>query len=381
MKLDKDADQSGRIASLFHALVDLDEPQRSMELHRRCSSDPELAQKVIALLRQDTCDADGLAWMNLSRTSINGASSTSGAGCGGEGFQPHRLLGWGPFASVMLARRHSGAMSEWVAVKVLMPMFQAEVGFRACIWREIAALNVLRHPLIPRLVEHGQTLGGTPWLATQYIRGRSLLDHARHFQLSMQERIRLFCRLLGALAHAHECGIAHGDFKNSNTLVSSDNSPYLIDFGACFNRSARAVEVGHNFPLALTPSVAAPEQAAGEPPNSRTDVYCAGLLLERLMTLDVDENTWATFDSRSGRAKSASRSESSRCLSMPRNQPSAVSAKVRVSSSKLMRGGAQFGDVGSLIKKAKSKDPFLRYRDASEFRAVLMRLVRRLPST
>ncbi len=368
----------GQVARLFHALVDLDEPQRSVELHKQCGGDLRLAEQVRRLFDQDGGDTDVPAAVGVWARSTTHAGAASDASHHGVALQPVRLLGCGNLARVLLARSIRGATNRFVAVKVLLPALQAETGIRACLWREIAALSVLRHPLIPRLVEHGQSSGGSPWLATEYIEGRSILDHARHFGLSMRDRINLFCRLLEALAHAHACGIAHGDFKNSNTLVSADHLPYLIDFGACFNRSPDAIVSEHNFPLALTPSCAAPEQAAGEPPTFRSDVYSAGLLLERLVGVEVRQDPMSTCKHRTRGWKSPTRSNSASRSICRRSQAAALIGKVRVVPACSDREHLLVRRIGTLIEIAKSQDPSRRYRDASEFREALLRqLVKR----
>lgn len=364
----------GQVARLFHALVDLEEPQRSVELHKQCGGDLRLAEQVRRLFDRDGGDTDVPAAVGVWARSTTHARAVSDASLHGVALQPVRLLGCGNLSRVLLARSIRGATNRLVAVKVLLPALQAETGIRACLWREIAALSVLRHPLIPRLVEHGQNSGGSPWLATEYIEGRSILDHARHFGLSMRDRINLFCRLLDALAHVHACGIAHGDIKDSNTLVRADHLPYLIDFGACFNRGADAVVSEHNFPLALTPGCAAPEQANGEPPTFRSDVYSAGLLLQRLVGIEVRQDPMSTRKPRIGSWKSPVRSISASRLNL-RGQAPAPIGQVRVGPATSDREHPSIRRIRVLIDIAKSQDPSLRYRDASEFREALLGLL------
>lgn len=367
--------EMGQVARLFHALVDLDEPQRSIELHRRCAGDPRLEEQVRCLLGRDGGHTDLPAAPGVGVRSTADADSLSGSRLHGGALQPVRLLGCSSLASVLLARSVGGATNRWLAVKVLQPTFQAETGVRACLWREIAALSVLRHPLIPRLVEHGETSEGSPWLATEYIEGRSILDHVRHFGFPMRDRVQLFCTLLDALAHAHERGITHGDFKNSNTLVSADHSPYLIDFGACFNRSADAVVSEHNFPLALTPSCAAPEQTAGEPPTSRSDVYSAGLLLQRLVSLEVGQCAMSKRKPPIGSWRNPLRSNAAFRSRYRRRQTSAEIAEVGVVAAWSKSEHLLVREICGLIEIAMSEDPLLRYRDASEFREALLSLL------
>ena len=103
-------------------------------------------------------------------------------------------------------------------------------------------------------------------------------------------RLRLFSRVCAAIHHAHQREVVHRDLKPSNILVRDEDGgplPKVIDFGIAKlladdddparDRTIQGAQVG-------TPGYMSPEQAAGEPIDTRTDVYSLGVLLCELLS-------------------------------------------------------------------------------------------------
>jgi serine/threonine-protein kinase len=102
------------------------------------------------------------------------------------------------------------------------------------------------------------------------------------------ERVALVAQVCEALAVAHRQGIAHRDIKPGNVLVDARGQPRLIDFGIAKVLDSASVEMelpetrlGHSL---MTPEYASPEQIAGRPVTTATDVYSMGVLLYELLT-------------------------------------------------------------------------------------------------
>ncbi|MBI2732208.1 MAG: serine/threonine protein kinase, partial [Aquabacterium sp.] len=110
-------------------------------------------------------------------------------------------------------------------------------------------------------------------------------------RLNLYERLKLFLQVLGAVQYAHTKLVLHRDLKPSNILVNSEGEVKLLDFGIA--KLIRDSETGpvapsteltqHNGHV-LTPDYAAPEQIAGEPLTTASDVYALGVILFELLT-------------------------------------------------------------------------------------------------
>src|SRR5262249_48104749 len=99
--------------------------------------------------------------------------------------------------------------------------------------REIEACETLDHPNVLKLLSHGQTPKGKPYLITEYCNGGSLQKGPKFD--SPAAGLRFFQQIVAGVAHAHEHKppIYHLDLKPENILLK-DNDPVVGDFGICF---------------------------------------------------------------------------------------------------------------------------------------------------
>ena len=88
---------------------------------------------------------------------------------------------------------------------------------------------------------------------------------------------------MSALEEAHHHNLIHCDLKPSNLIFNTTGQLKIVDFGV-----ARLVSQtrGHHFHIPGprirgTLPYMAPEQIRGEPLDGRTDIYAAGVVLDR----------------------------------------------------------------------------------------------------
>src|SRR6266704_5874425 len=97
----------------------------------------------------------------------------------------------------------------------------------------------------------------------------------------------LIGRVLDALGHAHEKGLAHRDIKPDNIVCSaSGEGAILVDFGIA-RAIARSGEdrVTRSGFVVGTEEYMSPEQAGGSPNiDGRTDIYSLGVVLFEALT-------------------------------------------------------------------------------------------------
>ncbi|MGV3526633.1 MAG: serine/threonine protein kinase [Candidatus Sericytochromatia bacterium] len=161
---------------------------------------------------------------------------------------------------VILKGLDLGSMPDWEALK----LFE----------REIQTLQTLAHPQIPRLLNHFQS-DARHYLVMQALPGTSLQTQlAQNGPLTEAEAQELARQLLEILVYLHQFSppVIHRDIKPSNILRDSQNTAFLIDFGAVKDlASTRHTVVG-------TFGYMAPEQLAGHT-VAASDLYALGVTL------------------------------------------------------------------------------------------------------
>ncbi|EOD34012.1 hypothetical protein EMIHUDRAFT_228852 [Emiliania huxleyi CCMP1516] len=213
-----------------------------------------------------------------------------------EDYTLERPLGKGMFGAVWLGRHSGMGLSRPVAVKVCAlddeeETSAADVAHEAeMLARLFSGADVPASRLLPRLFAY-QTDALRAALVLQYFEGVELREHASAAGglLSEVEARRLTALLLEALAHAHRKGVAHGDVKPENVLVTVPDaaSLMLVDFGSAsaFDPEAapRVAERGG------TPNFMAPERhlagggGAQHFDGRASDVWSAGCVLFSLL--------------------------------------------------------------------------------------------------
>jgi eukaryotic-like serine/threonine-protein kinase len=270
-----------------------------------------------------------------------------------------RKIADGGMGSVWLAQRADGMLKRPVALKLPLGAW-AGSGFAARLAREREILAGLNHPHIARLYDAGLTEGGAPYLALEYVDGRSIDVYCRETGLELRGRLRLFLQVARAVAHAHALLVVHRDLKPSNILVTADGSVKLLDFGIAKlldpdDRGGTVLTRGAGPPL--TPAYASPEQRAGGPLTVGADIYSLGVVLYELLT---GERPHAQGEGR-GRASQVVTTE----------EPRPPSARVTTPAERrLLRG-----DLDTVVLKALKNAPTERYATVDGFAADIERFL------
>ncbi len=199
-------------------------------------------------------------------------------------YRVERLVAEGGMGRVLEATRRRDSCR--VALKILSPKLAHDERSRRHMLREAHALALVAHPLIVELHEYGQSSSALPYLALEWLEGRTM--HAMIVQDGppvLLRVARLFLQLLEALEVVHSRGVIHGDLKPENVMLVRDREGCerirLVDFGV----SSVLAENWHTpGEVCGTPGYLAPEIMMGKPPTPSSDLYAAGIVLYELLT-------------------------------------------------------------------------------------------------
>lgn len=194
-----------------------------------------------------------------------------------ERYRVESFLGAGGMGAVYKA--FDPSLDRWVALKFLHWNESSQVGRFV---HEARAQARVDHPHVCRVYEVGE-VEGRPYIAMQYIEGRSLSE--MRGELSLEAKIRLVRDVARAIHAAHRTGLIHRDLKPGNILVGTDDAgaldPFVVDFGLA--RDQDEVGLTRSGMLSGTPAYLSPEQAQGLPLDRRTDVFSLGVVLYEMI--------------------------------------------------------------------------------------------------
>jgi eukaryotic-like serine/threonine-protein kinase len=284
--MDSDRVDAWRAADrLFGEWLDQPQAQRSAWLARQC-----LAAAVRAALERliaEHSTADGLP-SSLDHGDAACAPTVVCNALSGRRIGDWILLeeiGRGGMSVVYRARRCDVDFEQTAAVKLLSMAALGSQGLGR-FEQERRVLARLRHPHIAALIDGGVSDDGSAFLVMSLVEGRDLARYSREQDLDWRDRVRLVEQVCDAVAHAHQNLLVHRDLKPSNILVTDEGVPVLLDFGIAklLDSEDDATRTGLR---PMTPGYAAPEQFAGGPITTATDVYALGVILRDLCAGDT----------------------------------------------------------------------------------------------
>ena len=195
------------------------------------------------------------------------------------------LIGRGGMGAVFRGKRDIGDFEHDVAIKIIKPSALSERLVER-FQRERQILADLTHPNIARLYDGGTTLNGMPYFVMELIEGQSIVAWAKQKNLNIEARLELFNAACRAIAYAHRNLIVHRDITPNNILVTDEGDVKLIDFGIAKPKSDHVERMADETSLnslSFTPGFAAPERSKGGNPNTLSDIFSLGKLLEHLL--------------------------------------------------------------------------------------------------
>src|SRR5262249_33987436 len=208
-------------------------------------------------------------------------------------YRIERRLGEGGMGVVYLARHV--ILEKIVALKILHHEYARRRELVDRFLHEAKAASPIRHEHVIDITDFGGTADKNVLFAMEYRDGHELaVELQRGGSGIVWPRAKsIVLQICSALQAAHEAGVIHRDLKPENVyLIGRYGNPdfvKVLDFGVAKfvdndPDGRRLTKTGMVFG---TPEYMSPEQAKGDKPDPRVDVYACGCILFEMVTGDV----------------------------------------------------------------------------------------------
>ena len=231
--------------------------------------------------------------------------------------------------------------------------------------REARAAAAINHPNICTLYEVGEH-NGHPFLVMELLEGDTLKQRIGGRPIPLDSLLTWAIQVTDGLDAAHARGIVHRDIKPANLFLVSHGQMKILDFGLArathAGKLTTAAPTDRTATLAVdvlttpgtaagTPGYMSPEQARGDDPDLRTDLFSLGVVLYEMATGKMP------FEGKTSAVVMAA------ILHQAPHPPCQVNPALPAG-------------LEQIILKALEKDPDHRYQSAADMRADLKRLKR-----
>ncbi len=277
-----------------------------------------------------------------------------------------RVLGGGGMGVVYEAE--DLRLGRHVALKFLAPATPVAPLTLARFEREARAASALNHPHICTIHDIG-TDQDAPFIVMELLEGETLGARLERGPVDLSRLVEWAVQVADGLEAAHRAGIIHRDIKPANIFITTRGDAKILDFGlaklspdpaeaAARADSRQTTTGGFDAPVATRPGATvgtiaymSPEQVRGEDLDARTDLFALGAVLYEAATgrrAFTGKTSALVFDAILHQAP----------MSPTRVRPEVPEELQRV------------------IAKALEKDRALRYQNAADLRADLLRVKR-----
>jgi serine/threonine-protein kinase len=139
-------------------------------------------------------------------------------------------------------------------------------------------LSALSHPNTTALFDVGEH-DNRVYLAFEFQKGQSLRAESAGRQMNVRRAVEIAIQIADAVADAHAHGFGHGGLSPDSVVISAKGRAKIPAF-----ELASQSGFDHNGNDGRLIDYESPEEARGEPPDDRSDVYSVGAILYETLT-------------------------------------------------------------------------------------------------
>ncbi|MBI5545739.1 MAG: serine/threonine protein kinase [Deltaproteobacteria bacterium] len=202
----------------------------------------------------------------------------------------------GGMAEIFRAKYVAAAgVTKSVVIKRILPHYAGNPAFVSMFTNEAKIAMSLAHGNIAQVFDFGE-IDGEFFLAMEFVNGQSLSRLARGlrdlgYQVPLPIAAYIMAAVCSGLHYAHllrdeqgrPLGIVHRDVSPQNVIVSFEGQVKLVDFGIAKIRSAGGRQETEHGAMKGKYVYFSPEQARSKPPDGRSDIFAAGIVLYELI--------------------------------------------------------------------------------------------------
>jgi serine/threonine protein kinase len=175
-----------------------------------------------------------------------------------------------------LYRARDTRRGRTVAVRVLPADFTDD---RAGLLDRARVVQTLSHPNAIAVFDVGEH-DGRVYIVFEFLKGRSLRSEMAGRAVNVRRAIEMTIQIADAVAEAHAAGFVHGGLSPDSVVITAKGHAKIPAFDLAV-QSGLEVRDGqvrlHDYD--------APEEARGQTPDDRSDIYSVGAILYEMLTM------------------------------------------------------------------------------------------------
>jgi eukaryotic-like serine/threonine-protein kinase len=174
-----------------------------------------------------------------------------------------------------LYRARDTKAGRTVAVRLLPADFTPDP---AALINQARGLTALSHPNVTTLFDVGEHEGRV-YFAFEFQKGQSLRAEAAGRAMNVRRAVEIAIQIADAVADAHAAGFVHGGLSPESIVISAKGRAKIPAF-----ELAAQGGFEHDGREARLRDYESPEEANGQAPDDRSDIYSVGAILYEMLT-------------------------------------------------------------------------------------------------
>ncbi len=177
-----------------------------------------------------------------------------------------------------LFRARDTKLGRTVTLRLLPADFVSTAAERTQIVDTARALGAISHPNVAALFDAGLH-GSQVYLAFEFVKGQSLRAEMDGKPLNVRRAVQAAVQISDALANAHAAGFLHRGLSPDSIALSEKGHAKIPVFDLAALGGFDRTEAGYTLR-----DYDSPEEARGQQPDDRSDVYSAAAILFEMLT-------------------------------------------------------------------------------------------------